>query len=140
MAHPPPAWRDGARSDAPKSTDQDASIRERTDVPLWLAHLRPDEEKQGNNTPPSDISVTVELDKADFEALSRKARSTGSKIADVIHAAVQREIGTKPHVITLIHRWNLHRDDLDVAADALGVDPLSEAEWDQIGTRRTRRS
>ncbi|MFJ2028194.1 hypothetical protein [Streptosporangium sp. NPDC087985] len=140
MSHPQPAWRDGTDSDAPKSNDQDAAIQEPAHVPLWLAHLQPREGKEGTNTSIPDVSVTVELDKADFEALSRKARSTGSKIADVIHAAVQREIGAKPHVITLIHRWNLHREDLDVAADALGVDQLSDAEWGQVGTRRFRRS
>ena len=85
----------------------------------------------------SDTSITIELDKADYEALSRKARLTGNRVVDVIHTAVQREIGNKPHVITLMHRWNLHREDLDTAAESLGVDQLSETEWDQIGIRRS---
>ncbi|GAA2875883.1 hypothetical protein GCM10010517_36890 [Streptosporangium fragile] len=58
----------------------------------------------------------------------------------MIHTAVQREIGNKPHVITLMHRWNLHREDLDMAAESLGVDQLSETEWRQIGIRGFRRS
>ncbi|WP_433248569.1 hypothetical protein ACQPYK_00765 [Streptosporangium sp. CA-135522] len=140
MAHPLPAWRNGAGPDAPKSSDQDAAAREPDSVPLWLAHLQPREGNRAIDTSASDTSITVELDKADFEALSRKARLTGSRIADVIHAAVQREIGNKPHVITLMQRWNLHREDLDMAADALGVDQLSEMEWGQIGIRWVRRA
>ncbi|MER5323562.1 hypothetical protein [Streptosporangium roseum] len=140
MAHPLPAWRDGAGPDVPESTDQEAAVQEPAPVPLWLAHLQPREGLEGISTPAPDTSITIELDKADFEALSRKARSTGSRITDVIHAAVQREIGNKPHVITLMHRWSLHREDLDMAAGALGVAPLSEAEWGQIGSRRGRRA
>ncbi|MEU6741535.1 hypothetical protein [Streptosporangium sandarakinum] len=58
----------------------------------------------------------------------------------MINAALQREVGNKPQVITLMQRWNLHRDDLDRAADALGVEQLTETEWGQIGIRRVRRS
>ncbi|MGV9777195.1 hypothetical protein [Streptosporangium sp. NPDC003464] len=140
MAHPLPAWRGGTGSDKPESTDQDAVMQEPDPIPLWLAHLRPRDGQEKISPSTSDTSITIELDKADFEALSRKARSTGSRIADVIHAAVQREIGNRPHVITLMHRWDLHREDLDTAADALGVDQLSETEWSQIGIRRSRRT
>ncbi|MEU4834073.1 hypothetical protein [Streptosporangium sp. NPDC023615] len=119
--------------------DRVTSAQESGPVPLWLAHLQFGEEQKASGTAASETSITVELDKADYEALSRKARLTGSRIADVIQAAVQREIGNKPHVITLMHRWSLHREDLDRAADSLGVDPLSEREWDQIGIRGFRR-
>ncbi|MFF5208535.1 hypothetical protein [Streptosporangium sp. NPDC000396] len=139
MARPLPAWRDGTGSDASQSNDQEAA-GETAAVPLWLAHLRPREGEEGEIPPNSNISITIEFDKADFEALSRRARSTGNKISDVIHAAVQREIGNKPQVITLMQRWNLHREDLDMAADVLGVDQLSEVEWGQVGIRRIRRS
>jgi hypothetical protein len=139
MAHPLPAWRDGTGSDTSQSNDHDSTMQESPSVPLWLAHLQPREGQSEISIPSSDTSITIELDRADFEALSRKARLTGDKVADVIHAAVQREIGNKPHVITLMHRWNLHREDLDTAAESLGVDQLSEAEWGQIGTRHFRR-
>jgi hypothetical protein len=139
MAHPLPAWRNGTGSDTSQPNDQDSTHQEAAPVPLWLAHLQLRERQPGISSPSPDTSITIELDRADFEALSRKARLTGNKIADVIHAAVQREIGSKPHVITLMHRWNLHRDDLDTAAESLGVDQLSEAEWGQIGIRHFRR-
>jgi hypothetical protein len=139
MAHPLPTWRDGTGSDTSQPNDHDSTKRESASVPLWLAHLQPREGQTEINIPSPDTAITIELDRADFEALSRKARLTGNKVADVIHAAVQREIGNKPHVITLMHRWNLHREDLDTAAESLGVDQLSEAEWGQIGTRHFRR-
>jgi hypothetical protein len=139
MAHPLPAWRDGTGSDTSQPNDQDSTKQESVSVPLWLAHLQPREGQSEISIPRPETSITIELDRADFEALSRKARLTGDKIADVIHAAVQREIGNKPHVVTLMHRWNLHREDLDTAARSLGVDQLSEAEWGQIGTRHFRR-
>ncbi|MER5644770.1 hypothetical protein [Streptosporangium sp. NPDC002524] len=140
MAHSMPAWRDGTGSEKPSSSnDHDGARQESEPVPLWLAHLQLREGQKSIRTPDSDTAITIELDKADYEALSRKARLTGNRVADVIHAAVQREIGNKPHVITLMHRWNLHREDLDTAADSLGVDQLSEAEWGQIGIRRFRR-
>ncbi|WP_436758238.1 hypothetical protein [Streptosporangium sp. V21-05] len=139
MAHSMPAWRDGTGSEKPSSNDHDGARQESEPVPLWLAHLQLREGQRSISTPDSDTAITIELDKADYEALSRKARLTGNRVADVIHAAVQREIGNKPHVITLMHRWNLHREDLDTAADSLGVDQLSEAEWGQIGIRRFRR-
>ncbi|MEU4407827.1 hypothetical protein AB0F88_25195 [Streptosporangium sp. NPDC023963] len=139
MAHSMPAWRDGTGSEKPSSNDHDGARQESDSVPLWLAHLQLREGQKAIGAPASDTSITIELDKADYEALSRKARLTGNRIADVLHAAVQREIGNKPHVITLMHRWNLHREDLDTAADSLGVDQLSEAEWGQIGIRRFRR-
>jgi hypothetical protein len=139
MAHSMPAWRDGTGSERPSPNDHDGARQESDSVPLWLAHLQRGEGQKTNGTPASDTAITIELDRADYEALSRKARLTGNRVADVIHAAVQREIGNKPHVITLMHRWNLHREDLDTAADSLGVDQLSEAEWGQIGIRRFRR-
>jgi hypothetical protein len=139
MAHSMPAWRDGTGSERPSANDRAGTGQESGPIPLWLAHLRLGEERKTNGTAASETSITIELDKADYEALSRKARLTGSRVADVIHAAVQREIGNKPHVITLMHRWNLHREDLDRAAGSLGVDPLSEREWDQIGIRGFRR-
>jgi hypothetical protein len=139
MAYPLPAWRDGTGSDTSPPNDKDSAMRESASVPLWLAHLQPRAGQPEISIPSSATSITIELDRADYEALSRKARLTGNKVADVIHAAVQREIGNKPHVITLMHRWNLHREDLDTAADSLGVDQLSEAEWGQIGIRRFRR-
>ncbi|MDP9847777.1 hypothetical protein [Streptosporangium lutulentum] len=139
MAHPLPAWRDGTGSDTSQPNDKDSAKQESTPVPLWLAHLQPREGRAEITIPNPDTSITIELDRADYEALSRKARLSGNKVSDVIHAAVQREIGSKPHVITLMHRWNLHRDDLDTAAESLGVDQLSEAEWGQIGIRHFRR-
>ncbi|MBB2914940.1 hypothetical protein FHS43_006252 [Streptosporangium becharense] len=140
MASSMPAWRDGTGSDRPSPDEHDTVRRQSDSVPLWLAHLHPREGQEAINTPATETSITIELDKADYEALARKARLTGNKISDVIRTAVQREIGNKPHVITLMHRWNLHREDLDVAAESLGVDQLSEAEWRQIGIRGFRRS
>ncbi|WP_344972888.1 hypothetical protein [Streptosporangium fragile] len=140
MASSMPAWRDGTGSERPSSNDHDVTKKESDSVPLWLAHLQPREGQEAISTSASDTSITIELDKADYEALARKARLTGNRIADVIHTAVQREIGNKPHVITLMHRWNLHREDLDMAAESLGVDQLSETEWRQIGIRGFRRS
>ncbi|MGC5009808.1 hypothetical protein ACLQ2R_03485 [Streptosporangium sp. DT93] len=139
MAHSVPAWRDDAGPERPPADDRATSGQEPGPVPLWLAHLRFGEEQKASGPTASDTSITIELDKADYEALSRTARLTGNRVSDLIHAAVQREIGNKPHVITLMHRWNLHREDLDRAAGSLGVDPLSEREWGQIGIRGLRR-
>lgn len=135
MAHSMPTWRDGTGSEKPSANDHNQARHESDSVPLWLAHLQPREGQKAISAPVSDTSITLELNKADYEALSRKARLTGNRITDVIHTALQREIGNKPHVITLMHRWGLHREDLDAAAESLGVEQLSEAEWGQIGIR-----
>jgi len=134
-----PAWRDGTGPEKPSSNDHDGARQESDSVPLWLTHLQPREGQKEISTPSSDITITVKLDKAGYEALYRKARLTGTRVTDVIHAALQREVGNKPHVVTLMRRWNLHREDLDTAAESLGVDQLSETEWDQLAIRRFRR-
>ncbi|MEU0479371.1 hypothetical protein ABZ260_09350 [Streptosporangium sp. NPDC006013] len=139
MAHSMPARQDGTGSEKPSANDHDGARHESDSVPLWLAHLQLREGQKTISTSAPETSITIELDKADYEALSRKARLTGNRVVDVIHTAVQREIGNKPHVITLMHRWNLHREDLNMAAESLGVDQLSEAEWGQIGIRPFRR-
>ncbi|MFF0312600.1 hypothetical protein ACFYSC_34665 [Streptosporangium sp. NPDC004379] len=139
MAHPLPDWQNGKSPDTPKPDDQDVTMQESQPVPLWLAHLHHRKVQQRAIPPDPNTSITIELDKAAYEALSHKARATGSRISDVINAALQREIGNKPQVITLMQRWNLHREDLDRAAGALGVEQLTETEWGQIGIRRVRR-
>ncbi|MFD8563904.1 hypothetical protein ACFV1N_42105 [Streptosporangium canum] len=37
--------------------------------------------------------------------------------------------GQQDSAVKLMRRWNLARDDLDAAADALDVDRLSPKEW-----------
>ncbi|GAA3122311.1 hypothetical protein GCM10010466_11520 [Planomonospora alba] len=135
MAFPLPSRRDDDKPGTARPGGSNGA--EEPGVPVWLAHRQPrrdDPEHDGSAT-----SVTIELDRADYEALTRKARADGKRVADVVRAAVQREIGNKPHVIALIHRWDLNREDLDSAADALGVARLSDEEWGQISAHRNRR-
>ncbi|MFC0554148.1 ribbon-helix-helix protein, CopG family [Planotetraspora thailandica] len=91
---------------------------------LWLA-------PSGGQAENADkqFSVTVHFDRKDLEALSERARADGVMISDVIRAAVRREVGNKAHVVRLVQRWNLHREDMDEAADALGVTRMSDDEW-----------
>ncbi|MEV4163660.1 hypothetical protein [Nonomuraea dietziae] len=56
----------------------------------------------------------------------------------MIREAVEREVGNKPHAVMLIQRWNLQREDLDRAADSLGVARMSDQEWADLGFRRGR--
>lgn len=37
--------------------------------------------------------------------------------------------------VELMRRWDLHRDDLDAAADALNVEALTGAEWAAVHGR-----
>ncbi|WP_449063349.1 hypothetical protein [Planomonospora algeriensis] len=136
MAFPLPSRRDDDKPGESRSGGSTGA--QEPGIPMWLAHLQPRDAADGGGEG-SPTSVTIELDRADYEALTRKARSDGKRVADVVRAAVQREIGNKPHVIALIHRWDLNREDLDAAADALGVPRLSDQEWSQIGARRSRR-
>ncbi|GGL50352.1 hypothetical protein [Planomonospora parontospora] len=134
MAFPLPSRRDDDKPGESRSGGSTGA--DKPGIPMWLAHLQPRDASDGEG---SATSVTIELDRADYEALTRKARSDGKRVADVVRAAVQREIGNKPHVIALIRRWDLNREDLDSAADSLGVARLSDEEWSQISTRRSRR-
>ncbi|TDE35357.1 hypothetical protein E1295_36100 [Nonomuraea mesophila] len=107
--------------------------------PQFTGWPAPQVSPNGHGDPSLDTrTVTVDLDKAVFEALSRKARADGLRIADVIRTAVEREVGNKTHAITLIQRWNLQREDLDRAADSLDVDRMSDEEWARLGLKRSR--
>ncbi|MFC4063017.1 hypothetical protein ACFOWE_32460 [Planomonospora corallina] len=137
MAFPLPSRRDDDEPGTSRPGGQSGA--EEPVVPVWLAHRQPRGDEPESDVHGSPTSVTIELDRADYEALTRKALADGKRVADVVRAAVQREIGNKPHVIALIHRWDLNREDLDAAADALGVARLSDEEWGQISARRNRR-
>jgi hypothetical protein len=71
-------------------------------------------------------SIILKLDKATFAALHRIASSNGLLISDVIRAAVEREVQAMTHATILIQRWNLQREDLERAADALQVDRIPD--------------
>ncbi|GLW09785.1 hypothetical protein Misp01_49140 [Microtetraspora sp. NBRC 13810] len=133
MAHPLPNTNGDGR---PDDRDHDGPASEPAPVPLFqrLAEVG---RGQGSR---SGTQITVSLDEAEYEALIRKARAEGVRLGDVVRTAVQREIGNRSQVIALILRWNLNREDLDHAAETLGVDRISDLEWEQVGVPTRRRS
>jgi hypothetical protein len=124
MAMPIPSRRNSADD---KSTDSSTPT-----PPSWLMSSS---QIPAEPAPRSDekASIIVNLDKTTFDALHRKAHSDGRTISDLVRAAVEREVSTMTHATILIQRWNLQREDLDRAADALEVDRISDDVMFQLG-------
>ncbi|WP_203991902.1 hypothetical protein [Sphaerisporangium rufum] len=76
-------------------------------------------------------SFTIRLNDVQTEALVRQAHLEGRRVEDIIRAAVQRHIEARHAAVTLMARWSLDREDLETAATALGVPPLTDEEWAQ---------
>lgn len=77
-------------------------------------------------------SFTIRLNDVQAEALVRQAYTEGRRVEDIIRAAVQRHIEARQAALTLMSRWNLDREDLETAAVALDVPPLTDEEWTQV--------
>ncbi|MDH2428971.1 hypothetical protein [Sphaerisporangium sp. TRM90804] len=76
-------------------------------------------------------SFSIRLNDVQTEALLRQATLEGRRVEDIIRSAVQRHIEARQVAIALIARWSLDREDLDDAAAALDVEPLTDEEWAQ---------
>jgi hypothetical protein len=76
-------------------------------------------------------SFSIRLNDVQTEALMRQAHLEGRRVEDIIRGAVQRHIDGRQAAITLMARWSLDREDLEAAAAALNVEPMSDEEWSQ---------
>ncbi len=76
-------------------------------------------------------SFTIRLNDVQTEALVRQAHLEGRRVEDIIRSAVQRHIEARQAAITLMSRWCLDREELEAAAAALDVAPLTDEEWTQ---------
>ncbi|MFC6079727.1 hypothetical protein [Sphaerisporangium aureirubrum] len=76
-------------------------------------------------------SFNIRLNDLQTEALMRQAQLEGRRVEDIIRGAVQRHIDGRQAAITLMTRWSLDREDLEAAAAALNVEPLTDEEWTQ---------
>jgi uncharacterized protein (DUF1778 family) len=85
-------------------------------------------------------SFTIRLNDVQTEALMRQAHLEGRRVEDIIRSAVQRHIEARQAAITLMSRWNLDREDLEAAAAALDVTPLTDEEWTQASRPPMTRS
>ncbi|WP_214409829.1 hypothetical protein [Sphaerisporangium fuscum] len=85
-------------------------------------------------------SFTIRLNDLQTEALVRQAHLEGRRVEDIIRSAVQQHIEARHAAITLMSRWSLDREDLEAAAAALDVPPLSDDEWTQVNRPPMTRS
>ncbi|QFY05392.1 hypothetical protein GBF35_00665 [Nonomuraea phyllanthi] len=126
MAMPIPSRRNSVDNDKASDTPAPPSW------PMSAPRISPGERTE------KTASIIVNLDKATLDAIQQKARSDGRMISDVIRAAVEREVGNMTHATILIQRWNLQREDLDRAADALQVDRISDDVMRGLGLHRNQ--
>jgi hypothetical protein len=77
-------------------------------------------------------SFTIRLNDHQAEALVRQAHIEGRRVEDIIRTAVQRHIEARHAAVALMSRWSLDREDLEAAAEALDVPPLTDQEWTQV--------